>query len=1239
MVQWTPEQQRAIYEKNQNILVAAAAGSGKTAVLVERIIEKILDEQEPINIDELLVATFTNAAAEEMRQRIGKALEQALEDNPTSYHLKKQLSLLQRAAISTIHSFCMNIVRQYSYVIDLDPAFRIADEMEIDLLKHEVLDELFEERYGDDGEEIESFFAVVDMFSSDRSDIAVEELLLRLHTFAKQSPWPEKWLEEVAKAYDVNEETEEADLFWLTLLKDEIEDQFISFQQMTLRAIDIANEADGPYHYEEALRADLDIIEKVLAAKDDWAALQLIIKTSSLKRLSGKRVECDEEKKEQIKEIRDLFRKQLATLKKRWFSRSLESHLRDMELLHPIIQTLTTLVLQFEERFMTEKRKRAIVDFNDLEHFALQILMDDKSTEERLVPSSIARYYEQQFKEILVDEYQDINLVQETIIQSISKQPPHGNLFMVGDVKQSIYRFRHAEPSLFINKYEQYKENEQAGKRIDLSKNFRSRETILTAANFMFKQMFDPALGDISYDEAAALVYGNKGYDQHPLRQDQAELILINDETEPGESLANHEDAMMEDLTKVQQEARLYAQKIKTWLGHDGHDPLQTFDSELGQMRNVNYKDIVILLRSMSGAPTIVDELKKQGIPVYSELRTGYFQAIEIQVMINMLKVIDNPYQDIPLVSVLRSPIVSLDEEQLAQIRLEQKQGSYYEALVKVSKRNDELSKIVAGFLDDLASYRERAREDSLSELIWIIFQQTGYYDFVGGIPGGRQRQANLRALYDRARSYEETSFRGLFRFLRFIERMEEQNKDLGEARALSEQEDVVRIMTIHKSKGLEFPVVILGELNKQFNFMDLRGNYISNKEYGFATKFIDPVKRISYSTLYYLAVNEEEKRNLLSEEMRVLYVALTRAKEKLVMVGHVSSFEEEVEKWQQVEEHSSTVLPNQLRKNAKSYLDWIGPALVRHEQNDLLRENKVMVSTVPEEIKNDASQWQINVIETDQLFIDDDAEEVTREDIYTAVHEWKPISPVDRVLDKNVAERLQFTYPYEQAATSRAKQSVTEIKRRFDTVDDYSERRVVPSFQKITTERPAFLQKETSLTRAEVGTAMHTVMQHIPLEETWSKEALRSFLQTLVQEEKITEEEAEHIDIGAIEHFFETDIAHILKESEVQREIPFSYTVPAKQLYTDWQEDESERVLIQGVMDCIAFTDEGIILLDYKTDHISDDELDEQVIARLKKRYEVQMTLYKDALENILNEEIKAVYLYFFSRKLTIEL
>lgn len=1233
MVKWTPEQKRAIEERDANILVAAAAGSGKTAVLVERIIQRILDEEEQLNIDEMLIATFTNAAAEEMRQRIGLALDKALQENPASYHLKKQLSLLQRASISTLHSFCMQVVREYSYLLDLDPAFRIADDMEIDLLKHEVLDELFEEWYGQEGEAVERFFAVVDMFSSDRSDAEVEALIVNLHTFAKQHPWPKRWLERVAEMYNVDDAFNETDVSWLKLLKQEINVQLHTFKKRIEKAMQIAREPDGPYHYLDALEADRQLIDEALKRIDSWDDLQSFVANTKFKNLSAKRVECDEAKKETIKKIRDAFRKEWNSLKKRFFGRSLAQHRSDMEKLYPVVQHLIHLVLQFEERFQAIKRERAIVDFNDLEHFALAILTEPDSDEDEIVPSRIAQYYQNKFKEILVDEYQDINLVQETIIRAISRKS--GNVFMVGDVKQSIYRFRHAEPSLFISKYEAFAKDERAGKRIDLAKNFRSREHILTGANFIFKQIFDSKLGDIAYDDAAALVYGNKGYDEFPIERDEVELVIINDEKG-----REAKDDFAEHITKEQLEARLYAKKIKEWLGHDGNEPLKVLDKKTNTLRDVQYRDIVILLRSMSSAPTIVDELKQQGIPVYAELKTGYFQAIEIQVMINMLKIIDNPYQDIPLASVLRSPIVGLNEEQLAQIRLAKRNAPFYEAVKKASRENDDLKPMLEPFLKQLETYRKMARERSLSELIWTIFQTTGYYDYVGGIPGGRQRQANLRALYDRARSYEETSFRGLFRFLRFIERMEKRKKDLGEARALSEQEDVVRITTIHKSKGLEFPVVILGELNKEFNLQDLKGKYILNKEHGFATKFIDPIKRVTYSTLYYLAVREEEKRHLLSEEMRILYVALTRAKEKLVMVGRVNDIEKEKEKWREAFTHDELVLPLQLRKNAKTYLDWIGPALIRHPDASTLRENDEPNAEVPAEIASDDSKWRIEIIDRDALLETAPEEELDEETLRRAIQNWEPL-PAEKAMayDELVAKRLQFTYPFEQAMLNRAKQSVTEIKRRFETSDAYSERRVIRTFKKIATERPKFIKQTKELTRAEIGTAMHTVMQHIPFDRSWDEDGLADFVQQLVMEEKLTDEEAEAIDIEAILQFFATDLASLMKRHKIEREIPFSYTLDAEEVYDDWQGDEKEKVLIQGVIDCIVFTAEGLVLVDYKTDEIRKDELTEKTIERLKNRYRIQMKLYKRALEDILAQPVMKTYLYFFSKKLTVEL
>lgn len=1239
MVTWTEEQKEAIEQTGTDILVAAAAGSGKTAVLVERIIQKVITKNNPINIDEILVATFTNAAAEEMRNRISTALEQAIAEDPSSYHLKKQLSLLQRASISTLHSFCTTVVRQYAYLLDLDPAFRIGDEMEMELLKQEVLDDMLEDYYGQAAEEeLETFFTVVDMFSSDRNDVDVAQLILRLYTFAMENPWPEQWLQRVAATYDVKKEVPEDDIDWLNSLKKEVEEQLASFRHDIERAINIARESDGPYHYLEALESDLYQIDTALEQSHNWKKLQEYMVSSTLKSLSSKRVECNEDKKEAIKKIRQPFREQWNKWKKSWFRRNLTAHLEDMRTLYPAIKMVTKLVSDFKSRFAQVKREKALVDFSDLEHFCLQILISSESTEEQVIPSKIAYYYQNQFKEILVDEYQDINIVQETILSVVSNQEAQGNMFMVGDVKQSIYRFRHAEPTLFIDKYKQFEENPSKGYRIDLARNFRSREEVLTGANYLFRQIFDEALGEINYDPKAELIYGNLGYEDHPQRDPSIELMIIDREMREDDQ-ANVEN--QESIEKTQLEARLYAQKINKWIGKDDKSALQIIDKETNQKRDIQYRDIVILQRSLTEAPTIVEELKQQGIPVHADLRTGYFVAIEIQVMINILKVIDNPYQDIPLASVLRSPIVGLDEEQLAQIRLAQQQAPYYTALQAYLRQTiNHTSSLVENFIDQLEQFRALAKEGALSTLIWDIYRETGYYDFVGGIPGGKQRQANLRALYDRARGYETTSFRGLFRFLRFIENMQEQERDLGEARALSEQEDVVRIMTIHRSKGLEFPVVLIGGMTKEFNFRDIRSKYILDKDLGFATKFIDPAKRITYPTLYYIALQQSSLQKLLAEEMRVLYVAMTRAKEKLVMVGNVPSIDKEIDKWIHVLDHEQWVLPKQMRKNAKCYLDWVGPALLRHNNIHQMLPEEQAIPTIPAKIQFDESRWTMKNVSAMSLLHMDDATVDSTDNLQHIVEKWNGVLPrADGATKQLVDERLSFQYQFAEAGQTGAKQSVTEIKRRQEVGDDYSDKQIVRPFRAPLIKEPAFLQGEKELTAAEIGTAMHTVMQHIPLTKKWQREEINLFLEELVREEKLTKEEAEVTDVDAIEHFFKQEIADILIHSyKVEREVPFTYSLQASEVYKNWQSDVDEKVLIQGVADCIIHTDDGIIILDYKTDAIQEDVTDD-VQKKLQERYRVQIELYERALSDILQTNIQKSYLYFFAKDLVIRM
>lgn len=1240
MVKWTKEQEEAIYSEGSDILVSAAAGSGKTAVLVERIIQKLLKKDNPIDIDSLLVVTFTNAAAQEMRTRVGLALEEALAKDPTSIHLKKQLSLLQRASISTLHSFCLDILRQYAYLIDLDPGFRIANDVENDQIKQEVIEDLFEEWYGAEDDEQEHFFEVVDRFSSDRNDIEVEELILKLYNFAVQHPWPEVWLDQLAAAYDISDDWQEEELSWLEIIKEEVMLQLDAFKQEITLAESIINESDGPYQYSETIEADKKMLEQAIEHQHVWDDLQTVMTSSKFVRLSSKRTECNEDKKEKVKALRESYKKRWNQIKQDWFSRNLASHVNDMKELAPVIKQLTILVKQFKERYTTVKKEKALVDFSDLEHYCLQILVDPESTPEQPLPSNIAKNLQEQYSELLVDEYQDTNLVQETILTMVSDQIDAGNMFMVGDVKQSIYRFRHAEPSLFIEKYKRYNTSDSLGKRIDLSSNFRSRKHVLLGVNYIFRQILDEKLGEINYDESAELIYANKMYDTLPYPEAHPELVIIDREQAEETKLqpTDSEEDSQEDLENAQLEARVYADKIKNWIGNDEKKPLQVVDKATQIQRDVQYRDIVILMRSMNETATIVDEFKKQGIPVYAELNTGYFEAIEIKIMISFLKIIDNPRQDIPLASVLRSPIVGLNEEELAKIRLADQRRTYYEALKKFKQQHtkDKTVSKVARFLNLLHRFRKDARQGALSELIWSIYRETGYYDFVGGMPGGRQRQANLRALYDRARGYETTSFRGLFRFLRFIERMEENGDDLGAAGALSEQEDVVRIMTIHKSKGLEFPVVIVGGMAKEFNFRDFRGRYILHKDLGFASKFIDPIKRVIYPTLFYHALKQEKRREMLAEEMRVLYVALTRAKEKLVMVANVSSFEKRQAKWQTMVEHSEWILPAHFRSEAKTYLDWVGPALIRHNETSVLRTEDSH-DAVLKEIRIDPSRWDISVVHKNEFTTVDESSVDVDLNLQEAIQNWNTVPVEDADLSQQVNKRLSYQYPYHEAAYSRAKQTVTEIKRQREFQDEYSSNQLIQPYKAPIVKRPAFLQKETKLSSAEKGTAMHTVMQHLPFKVGMASSDIGEYIDGLVIKEILTPEEADIIDITAIEQFLKSDIAtYMMEQSHFYRELPFSLTLPAHEVYASWQSDIEEQVLIQGVLDCVIPKDNGWIILDYKTDAI-EGEVDEKIKNQLIKRYEIQLGLYKKAVETIWKQPVEKMYLYFFSKQLLI--
>lgn len=1231
-MKWTEAQKSAIDIRDSDVLVAAAAGSGKTAVLVQRIIQILLDEANPVDIDQLLVVTFTDAAAEEMRNRIASALEVALAENPNSNHLKKQVSLIQKAPISTLHAFYLDIIRQYAYLIDIDPAFRIVDDVEGEILKQDVLEDLFEQWYGAPEEERDEYLQVIDRFSTDRDDETVKDVILHLYDFAMTNPWPYEWLENIGNTYNVPDTATEDDLPWLELVKKELQIDFQAVLKNIQRAKDFAEDPSGPYHYLEALNNDQEQVEKLLTLMDDWEGLQQFISAFTFKQLSRKKVECSEELKSKVRDIRDDYKDVITSLKNKWFTRDLQSHIEDMRELAPVIQTLITMVKQFIEQYKEEKRSRALLDFSDSEHLCLEILLEEKKSDGTLIPSPIAQQLRNHFYEILVDEYQDINAVQETILQMVRDDSDKGNLFMVGDVKQSVYRFRHADSTLFMKKYNDYQKETSSGERIDLSKNFRSRENILDATNYIFKQILDETVGEISYDSNAELIYGNRTYDEMPYPNSEAELIIIDKDEEAIVQVGGNED--FKELENAQLEARLYVQKIKEWLGdrENGVAPLQVSDKSSGTQRDIQYRDIVILQRSRTWTSVIVDELKKAGIPVYADLRDGYFEAIEIKIMLSYLKVIDNPYQDIPLASVLRSPIVHLNEQELSQVRLKAKHDSFFEAVQQyIASESDEITTKLTKFVEDLEYFRIEAREGALSDLIWEIYTRTGFYDFVGGMPGGRQRSANLRALYDRARSYEKTSFRGLFRFLRMIERMEEQNQDLGSAPALSEQEDVVRIISIHRSKGLEFPVVILSGVAREFNKQDLRKDYNTHKDFGFATKYIDIEKRIKYPTLFYHTVNMLDEKEMMAEEMRVLYVAMTRAMEKFVMVGQVNSAEKWKEKLEKYIDHSEWMLPIYDRKSANSYLDWIGPSLVRHKHAENLRNG---LPALNDSVTNDSSLWKINTIHASELIdeIISDTEET--DGVLKQIESWEKVDSTDDY-KTFVDERLSFTYKHLDATRNRAKQSVSEIKRHREYRDAYTGSDLTEHLKQPIRERPAFLQEEEKFTRAEIGTAMHTVMQQISFESFPDAHGLEELIEELVSRELLEEPLSHEINREHILNFAHTKIYETLKNAKaIYREVPFNLSIPAHFVYHNWSGEKDEHVFLQGIIDCVAETEQGYMILDYKTDQIHQ-EVTDDVKDELVARYDVQLNMYRYAVEKILKQEVRDTYLYFFDKAL----
>jgi len=1238
-VTWTDDQWKAIMARNKDILVAAAAGSGKTAVLVERIIQKILSLEDPIDVDELLVVTFTNASAAEMRHRIGEALEKAIDQDPASRHLRKQISLLNKASISTLHSFCMEVIRKYYYLIDIDPGFRIADETEAQLIRDEVMEELFEEEYGK--KDHAAFFHLVDSFTNDRSDAALMDIVRSIYDFARSNPQPEQYLQSVISMYDVPEGINVESLAFTQALLFDIELQLVAAKEMIKRGLELTKLPNGPAPRAENFLDDLQVIDTLLLAqKDSWATLYQAMQTWSFSRAKQvKGDHFDKELTEKAQKLREKAKKKIQDIKEELFSRKPESFIRDMDEMRPLVETLVYLVKEFSIRFEKVKKEKGLVDYADLEHNCLGILTKGVSAEGEFLPSEAALDFRRHFKEVYCDEYQDTNMVQETILKLVTKDDEtNGNLFMVGDVKQSIYRFRLAEPNLFLSKYNRFNvDGMGTGLRIDLARNFRSRKEILDATNYLFKQIMGVKVGEIEYDEAAELRNGAP----YPVDNSYpVEILLIDQNADSTETPIDNEsetetDTVEFDTADLEQsklEARVIAEKIKELVSTGA----LVYNTKNKSQRPLMYRDVVILLRSMTWAPQIIEEFKQQGIPIYANLSTGYFEATEVSIMMSLLRVIDNPFQDIPLASVLRSPIVGLNEEELSKIRLHRKRGSFWEAvsafcLSKSAENTEPFYEQVRSFFDLLKNWRSLARQGSLSELIWQLYRDTQFYDFVGGLPGGKQRQANLRALYDRARGYEQTSFRGLFRFLRFIERMMDRGDDLGAARALGEQEDVVRIMTIHSSKGLEFPVVFIAGMARNFNMMDIKKPYMLDKEYGFAAKYVNAEKRISYPSLPQIAFKRKKKMEMLAEEMRVLYVAMTRAKEKLYVTATLKDARKTIDQWNGVSTNMEWLLKDYERAAVMSYIDWIGPALIRHQDCGELRVTGETNPLIPAEITHHPSSWKITLISAEEIKNKDSAVEVEEDHFLDKVQILEKV-PEESSFAEEIKARLSWEYSFPDATVHRSKQSVSEIKRFAEMTDEQSGSDLVRRFKKSILKRPKFMQ-EKQLTPAERGTAMHMVMQHVDLTKPVSEDAIREQLNRMVDNELLTPEQAAVIDSQLIVQFFSTNLGQrYFHAKAIHREIPFTLSLPASEVYPNWKE-EDEFVFVQGIIDCILEDDEGLVLIDYKSDGITNRYKEGFLQAKpiLEERYRLQINLYTKAIEHIWKRTITERYLFFF--------
>lgn len=1233
---WTDEQQQAIDTRKCNLLVAAAAGSGKTAVLVERIIKIITNEENPVDIDKLLVVTFTSAAAAEMRERIAAAISKALEKNPNSKNLQKQLTLLSRANITTMHSFCLDVIKNYFYTIDLDPSFRIADETEITLMKNEIIEDIFEELYEEDNE---YFKGLVEAYSTAKDDEKLKDIILNLYKFSMSGPWPESWLIEKAEEFNINTLEELDKTKWVEILKDNIRVEVEGFINMYHKAIELISDTEGLEAYLDTFRGDLECLENVYESlnyglSEIYAALNGVVFTK-LKTVRKSAV-FDENAQGTVKSIRDTVKKKVKSLIEDSFTFTPEESLQGIKDVYPYMKELSRITLDFLDKFNEKKREKNLLDFNDLEHLCLKILID-RDENNNIIPSGVAEHFKEFFDEVLVDEYQDSNNVQETIIDLVSrKNSDDPNVFMVGDVKQSIYRFRQAKPELFLDKYSRYPLASGGKERkIQLYKNFRSRDEVLRGVNFIFKMVMSNVVGELEYTDDEALHLGATFLENQEEDSEvggSIELHIIDKSGNEAEEVVEEElqeSEEEEEVDAISLEAKLVSKRIKELFEVKDGKRFKVFDKETKEYRDVKYKDIVILLRATKNWSEIfLDELGAEGIPVYADTGSGYFESIEIRTIMSLLKIIDNPLQDVPMIAVLKSPIMGFTAEELSEIRLLNKEKYFYEIIKDIYDEKYEVSDTLKAkcnkVISDLEKWRNKTIYTPIDEFIWYLYMDTAYYGYVGAMPNGTLRQANLKILFQRAKQYESTSFKGLFNFITFINKLRKSSGDMGSAKILGENEDVVRIMSIHKSKGLEFPIVFTCGMGKQFNLMDLSNSILFHEELGFGPDFVNLNNRNSYSTLAKEAIKKRIRLETLSEEMRILYVAFTRAKEKLIITGATRDLDKSIKNWVSAASlDENIILPSEVLKG-KSYLDWIAMAICKHRQGEELREQ---CGASRELIVNDFSNWDVQMWRKSDILGDKNLDPVDKIEENTL-----NITATNISVDKEIKRRLGYKYQYEEGSILPSNVSVSDLKRKDLQYEDEAE--TLEIFREKEIIKPKFLQEEKGFTAAEKGTLMHYVMLRLDFDRVGSVAEIKKQIEELVLNKSLTEKEAKVIRYTKIFNFFKSDLGkRILKAHEegrmVHRELPFFTEISSLDINPELNKEiyQNEKIRLQGIIDGFFKEEDGIVLFDYKTDYLEEGNEDEII-----ERYMVQMKYYKEALEKVTESRVKEVYLYLFA-------